>query len=82
MKYKTAIVFPGQGSQEVGMMDDLSSAFSGVRSLFEIASKRLGYDLWEIVQHGPADVLNQTVYTQPALLTADIAIWNVIQSSK
>lgn len=73
---KFAFVFPGQGSQAVGMM----SAFENVVSdTFEQASTVLGYDLWDIVQNNPDDRLNQTQYTQPALLTASIVAWRVWQ---
>ncbi len=76
MKLNTlAMVFPGQGSQSVGMMDALSKQFPVVEQTFNQASNVLGYDLWQMVQQGPAEQLNQTVHTQPAMLTADIAFW-------
>jgi len=71
---KLAVVFPGQGSQEVGMLGDASAQ---VADTFTEASEALGYDLWQLVQEGPADKLNQTEYTQPALLTASIALWRL-----
>lgn len=77
-----AIVFPGQGSQEVGMLADFYDQYPAFKIQFDRASSFLGYDLWKIVQEGPADTLNQTVYTQPAMLTADWAIWNVLKSVK
>ncbi len=70
-----AVVFPGQGSQSVGMVHDIAQQFPVVEQTFHKASEVLGYDLWELVSHGPADQLNQTVYTQPAMLVADVALW-------
>ncbi len=75
-----AIVFPGQGSQSVGMLAELAERYSGIKATFHSVSEHLGYDLWQLVQHGPADVLNQTVYTQVAMLTADVAVFNVLRS--
>jgi [acyl-carrier-protein] S-malonyltransferase len=77
---KLAIVFPGQGSQSVGMME----AYAGhpsVRETFEEASRVLGQDLWALVQDGPAEALNQTVNTQPVMLTADIAVYRAWQAA-
>lgn len=74
-----AIVFPGQGSQAVGMLAELAEQFDVVKQTFAEASDALGYDLWALVQDGPADDLNQTHRTQPALLTASVAIWRVWQ---
>jgi [acyl-carrier-protein] S-malonyltransferase len=71
------MVFPGQGAQSVGMLDALAAEFPQVRKRCEVASEVLGYDLWTTVAIGPADVLNQTRVTQPALLTASVAIWDV-----
>ena len=76
---KFAIVFPGQGSQAVGMLAELAEKFSVVIDTFAEASEVLGYDLWALVQNGPAEDLNQTHRTQPALLTASVAIWRVWQ---
>ncbi|SMY16804.1 ACP S-malonyltransferase [Photobacterium aquimaris] len=76
---KFAIVFPGQGSQTVGMLADLAEQFDVVKQTFAEASDALGYDLWALVQNGPAEDLNQTQRTQPALLTASVAIWRVWQ---
>ncbi|MFI4954445.1 MAG: ACP S-malonyltransferase [Gammaproteobacteria bacterium] len=73
-----AIVFPGQGSQAVGMQADIAAEYPIVKQTFAEASKQLGYDLWELVQTGPAEKLNSTVHTQPAILTASIAIWRII----
>lgn len=76
---KFAIVFPGQGSQAVGMLAELAEQFEAVKQTFAEASDALGYDLWALVQNGPAEDLNQTHRTQPALLTASVAIWRVWQ---
>ena len=72
-------VFPGQGSQSVGMLADFA-AEPEVRSSFEEASGVLGYDLWQLIQEGPAERLNATEYTQPAMLTAGIALWRLWRS--
>ncbi|MFT7307094.1 MAG: [acyl-carrier-protein] S-malonyltransferase, partial [Candidatus Azotimanducaceae bacterium] len=74
---KLAYVFPGQGSQSVGMLADLASDHSLIETTFDEASTALGYDLWHLVQEDPDEKLNQTEYTQPALLAASIAIWRV-----
>lgn len=72
---KTAFVFPGQGSQKVGMLAELAEQFSGVQETFAEASEAIGFDLWHIAQSGEG--LNQTEFTQPVLLTASIALWRV-----
>ncbi|MBS0877651.1 MULTISPECIES: ACP S-malonyltransferase [unclassified Tatumella] len=72
-----AIVFPGQGSQTVGMLADLAEHFPLVQETFAEASAALGYDLWQLVQQGPAEELNKTWQTQPALLAASVAIYRV-----
>jgi [acyl-carrier-protein] S-malonyltransferase len=74
-----AFVFPGQGSQSVGMLAELGAAHDVVRATFAEASAALGYDLWQLTQNGPADELNQTHITQPAMLTAGVAAWRVWQ---
>lgn len=76
---KFAIVFPGQGSQAVGMLADLAEQYDVVKQTFAEASQVLGYDLWALVQDGPVEDLNQTFRTQPALLAASVAIWRVWQ---
>ncbi|OGT76368.1 MAG: [acyl-carrier-protein] S-malonyltransferase [Gammaproteobacteria bacterium RIFCSPLOWO2_02_FULL_56_15] len=76
-----AIVFPGQGSQSVGMLADLSSTYPEVKEVFEEASTRLGYNLWKLVLEGPATELDRTVNTQPAMLAAGYACWRVWQSA-
>ncbi len=72
-----AWVFPGQGSQALGMCSDLAASFSLVRTTFAEASEALGKDLWQLAQAGPEADLNATENTQPALLTAGIAAWRV-----
>ncbi len=72
---KSAFVFPGQGSQSVGMLATLAQAEPVVRSTFDEASTVLGYDLWRLCQEGPEDQLNSTERTQPALLAAGTAAW-------
>lgn len=72
-----ALVFPGQGSQSVGMLGELAENHPVVRSTFEEASAALGYDLWQLVADGPAEQLNRTEYTQPAMLAAGIATWRL-----
>ena len=76
---KIAFIFPGQGSQSVGMLAQLASQYPDVLTTFAVASDVLGYDLWQLVQQGPAEQLNQTQYTQPALLAADISLWRICQ---
>lgn len=71
----SAFVFPGQGSQSVGMLRDLATRFSCVRDTFANASAALGYDLWALVQEGPEERLNATERTQPAMLAAGVAVW-------
>ncbi|MCE8032350.1 [acyl-carrier-protein] S-malonyltransferase [Billgrantia tianxiuensis] len=79
MTQPLALVFPGQGSQQVGMLRELAERYSVVRTTFEEAADALGYDLWKVVQEGPDEALNATACTQPALLTASVAIWRVWQ---
>ncbi|MDV6326992.1 ACP S-malonyltransferase [Idiomarina sp. Sol25] len=74
---KTALLFPGQGSQSVGMLSDLSNDCALVKETFAEASSVLGYDLWQLVQQGPEQQLNETQRTQPALLTASVALYRV-----
>ena len=77
MKASLAFVFPGQGSQTVGMLASIGAAEPIVIDTFSEASAALGYDLWALVQQGPAELLNQTDKTQPAILTASIALWRL-----
>ncbi|PVD44796.1 [acyl-carrier-protein] S-malonyltransferase [Serratia liquefaciens] len=74
-----AFVFPGQGSQSLGMLADLAAQYPIVEATFSEASSVLGYDLWQLVQQGPAEELNKTWQTQPALLAASVAIFRVWQ---
>lgn len=74
-----AFVFPGQGSQSEGMLSALAAEFSEVEATYREAAEVLGYDLWDIVQNGPADKLNSTDITQPAMLAAGVAVWRVWQ---
>ena len=76
---KFAMVFPGQGSQTVGMLAELAGDYPIVQETFKQASEVLGYDLWQLVQEGPAEELNKTWQTQPALLTASMAVYRVWQ---
>ena len=73
MSQSLAFVFPGQGSQQIGMLAELAEAHSVITETFAEASQVLGYDLWELTQQGPAEELNKTEKTQPALLTAGVA---------
>ena len=72
-----ALVFPGQGSQSVGMLTEIAAVHPSVRQTFTTASEVLGFDLWKLVQEGPEEELNRTHNTQPALLTACVALWRV-----
>jgi [acyl-carrier-protein] S-malonyltransferase len=75
----SAFVFPGQGSQSLGMLAELAMAYPLVKTLFEEVSDHLGYDVWRLTQEGPLDVLNQTAHTQVAMLTADVAVFRVLE---
>lgn len=77
----TAFLFPGQGSQSVGMLADLAAAFPQVGETFSEASEALGFDLWAMTQNGPEDDLNRTENTQPAMLAGDIATWRAWRSA-
>ena len=72
-----AVVFPGQGSQSVGMLAALAADYPEVEATFAEASAVLGYDLWQLVQTGPEVQLNATERTQPAMLAAGVAVWRV-----
>lgn len=72
-----ALVFPGQGSQSVGMLAELAGEFAQVEQTFAEASAVLGYDLWRLIQDGPDSELQLTAVTQPAMLTAGVAVWRV-----
>lgn len=75
-----ATIFPGQGSQSVGMLAEASERSPIVRERFAEASDVLSFDLWQLTQQGPAEVLGQTENTQPALLTASVALWDALQA--
>jgi len=75
-----AFVFPGQGSQSVGMLGALSAAQPAVQATFAQASEVLGYDLWQLASAGPAEDLNATERTQPAMLAAGVATWRTWQA--
>jgi [acyl-carrier-protein] S-malonyltransferase len=75
--YNLAFVFPGQGSQSVGMLSDLAASHPEVKQIFERASDALGKDLWSIVNEGPEEELGKTYNTQPAMLAAGVAVWEV-----
>lgn len=79
MTPKFAFVFPGQGSQTVGMLAELAAEYAIVRDTFAEASTALGYDLWHLVSQGPESELNETHRTQPALLTASVAVYRLWQ---
>lgn len=72
-----AFVFPGQGSQKVGMLADIAGRHAIVQETFAEASDALGYDMWDLVQHGEQEQLNLTETTQPVLLTASVALWRL-----
>ncbi|MFC4617310.1 ACP S-malonyltransferase [Camelliibacillus cellulosilyticus] len=78
---KMAFVFPGQGSQTVGMAQDAFDRYPDVRSCFEIADKRLGYSLSELILNGPEDTLTLTENAQPAILTVSVAILSLLQNA-
>ena len=72
-----AAIFPGQGAQTVGMLGELANTHASIQARFEQASAVLGFDLWAMTQEGPAEVLGQTENTQPALLVASVALWDL-----
>lgn len=76
-KQNLALVFPGQGSQKVGMLADLAAAHPIITATFAEASDALDYDMWKLVQQGEQDQLNLTETTQPVLLTASVAVWRL-----
>ncbi|WP_297846080.1 ACP S-malonyltransferase [Pseudomonas sp.] len=77
MSASLAFVFPGQGSQSLGMLSELGAQYPLILDTFAEASAALGYDLWALTQQGPEEQLNQTDKTQPAILTASVALWRV-----
>ncbi|CAD5377493.1 malonyl-CoA-(acyl-carrier-protein) transacylase [Pseudomonas sp. OF001] len=80
MSSSLAFVFPGQGSQTVGMLAELGAQHAVIGETFAEASAALGYDLWALIQEGPAEQLNQTDKTQPAILAASVALWRLWQA--
>jgi len=78
LTFNIAVVFPGQGSQSVGMLKEYAETWSQVETSFAQASEVLGYDLWDIVSNGPEEKLNQTEITQPAMLAADVAVMRIM----
>jgi len=76
-----AFVFPGQGSQSLGMQADLAAAYPAIAETYDEASNVLGFDVYDMVQNGPAEQLNQTVNTQPVMLTAGVAVWRAWQAA-
>ena len=70
-----AFIFPGQGSQQVGMLAEAAASHPSVGQTFAEASNALDYDLWELVQHGEQEQLNLPETTPPVLLTASVALW-------
>ncbi len=79
MQNDLAFVFPGQGSQAIGMLADFADN-EIVKDTFAQASTALGYDVWQLISAGPAEKLNSTNYTQPALLTASVALWRLLEA--
>jgi [acyl-carrier-protein] S-malonyltransferase len=75
MRNDLAVLFPGQGSQALGMLSALAAAHPVVRATFDEASEAVGLDLWALSQNGPEAELNRTINTQPALLAAGVAVW-------
>lgn len=78
---KTAFIFPGQGSQSLGMLADFAETNPLIKKTFDEASAALTYDLWDVVQHNE-EKLNETQVTQPAILTASVALWRIAQEAK
>src|SRR5690606_33888770 len=77
---KLAFVFPGQGSQKIGMLAELAGRYPQITATFAEASEVLGYDSWDLVQNGEQDAINLTERTQPILLAASVAMWRVWQA--
>ncbi len=80
MSASLAFVFPGQGSQSLGMLSELGAQQHVIIDTFAEASAALGYDLWALTQQGPEEQLNQTDKTQPAILAASVALWRLWQA--
>ncbi len=80
MPLSLGFLFPGQGSQHLGMLSELAQQYPLVHTTFEEASEALGYDLWHLIAHGSTEQLALTNITQPAILTCSVAIWRVWKS--
>ena len=78
LTFNIAVVFPGQGSQSVGMLKEYAETWNQVQDTFNQASEVLGYDLWDVVSNGPEEKLNQTEITQPAMLAADVSVMRIM----
>ena len=76
---KTAFLFPGQGSQKVGMVHDLYEKYDSVKHLIEEADDTLGFSISKMMFEGPDSELMKTEFTQPAILTASVAVWQVLK---
>ena len=76
-----AFIFPGQGSQSLGMLSHLAQAYPEVNNVFDEVSTRVGYDVWRLTQDGPLAVMNQTEQTQVAMLAADVAVFRCIEAT-
>jgi len=74
---KLALVFPGQGSQKIGMLAELAAQYSEIEETFNEASDALGYDVWSMIQSGSQEDINLTERTQPILLASSVAIWRL-----
>ena len=79
LTFNIAVVFPGQGSQSVGMLKEYAETWNQVEETYKQASEILGYDLWDIVCNGPEEKLNQTEITQPAMLAADVSVMRIMK---
>lgn len=79
LTFNIAVVFPGQGSQSVGMLKEYAETWNEVEDTYKQASEVLGYDLWDIVCNGPEEKLNQTEITQPAMLAADVSVMRIMR---
>ena len=76
-----AFVFPGQGSQYVGMLSELAVFYPSLLDTFQEVSDVLGVDIWSLIQNGPEALLNQTEHTQVAMLTADVAVFTLLKQN-
>lgn len=79
MVHKIGMVFPGQGSQTIGMLDEMAAKFPIVQKTFEQSSKILGYDVWALASKGPKEKLDETEFTQSVMLAANVALWRCWQ---